>query len=79
MFEKLGYKKEDLKDKFDRVWGACYKNEKYWVEITIDYIDAEICAGTIEDDYTGGEPVYIGMQELKAINQKCKELGWLDE
>lgn len=21
----------------------------------------------------------IGMQELKAINEKCKELGWLDE
>lgn len=21
----------------------------------------------------------INMQELKAINQKCKELGWLDE
>ena len=22
---------------------------------------------------------YITMQELKAINQKCKEMGWLDE
>lgn len=22
---------------------------------------------------------YITMQELKAINEKCKELGWLDE
>jgi len=24
-------------------------------------------------------PQVINMQELKAINQKCKELGWLDE
>ena len=22
---------------------------------------------------------YFNMQELKAINQKCKELGWLDD
>ena len=27
----------------------------------------------------GGDDAVLGMKELKAINQKCKELGWLDE
>jgi len=76
MFEKLGYEKEDLKDKFDRIWGVTYKNKKRWTEISIDYEDAEICVGTISIIDRDSEPVYIGMQELQAINKKVKELGW---
>ena len=26
-----------------------------------------------------GQGSYFGMQELKAINKKCEELGWLDD
>lgn len=73
MFKKLGYTSADLKDKFDRVWGISYKNTKTWVEIIVDYKDAEICVGTLDDD---SEPVYIGIEELQAINEKVKELGW---
>ena len=79
MFEKLGYKKKEIKDKWNKVWGISYKNKKKWIEINIDYTDAEICIGTIGDDYSYGEAVYISMQELKVINKKCKELGWLEE
>ena len=79
MFESLGYKKENLKDKFDRIWGINYQNEKEWIDITIDHIDKEVCISTIGDVWSCGEPVYIGMQELQAINEKVKELGWLDE
>lgn len=71
MFEELGYKKEDVKDKFDRVWGTSYINTKKWIKISIDYIDAEVCTGTLDDD---SEPVFISIPELKAINMKCKEL-----
>ena len=73
LFTELGYTKEEMKDKWDRVWGVSYKHKKHWIEIQIDYQDAEICVGTIDDS----EPVYIGMDELQAINKKCQELGWL--
>ena len=76
MFKKLGYEAEDKKDKWDRVWGISYKNKRHWVEIVIDYIDAEICIGTIDITDRDSDPVYIGMQEIQAINEKVKELGW---
>ena len=74
MFEKLGYKSIDLKDKWERIWGISYRNYKRWIKIDIDFKDAEVCVGTLEDD---SEPVYMSMQELKAINEKVKELGWI--
>ena len=77
MFEELGYEAEEMKDKWDRVWGISYKEKKRWVEIQIDYIDAEICVGTININDRDSEPVFIGIQELKAINKKCEELGWI--
>lgn len=27
----------------------------------------------------GGDDAVLEMKELKAINEKCKELGWLDD
>ena len=76
LFKKLGYEAEDMKDKWGRVWGISYKNKEYWVEIQIDYQDAEICVGTIDINDKDSEPVFIGMQELQAINEKVKELHW---
>lgn len=73
--KNYGYKKVDLKDKFKRVWGTSYINKKKWIKISIDYIDVEVCAGTLDDD---SEPVFISMQELQAINEKVKELGWIE-
>ena len=77
MFEELGYEAEEMKDKWDRVWGISYKEKKRWVEIQIDYIDAEICVGTININDRDSEPVFIEIKEIKAINKKCEELGWI--
>ena len=71
MFEELGYKKNDTTDKWGRIWGIDYQNPKKWTSIKIDFIDAEVCGGTLDDD---SEPIFISMQELQAINEKCKEL-----
>ena len=74
MFEELGFEKVDLKDKWERIWGVEYQNHKEWVSISLDFIDKTICTATLEDD---SEPVYITMQDLKAINKKIEELGWI--
>lgn len=68
MFKELGYEKQ--KDYF----GLVYRNKNNYAEITFDLYDETICA-SIND----GESVYLSMQELQAINQKCKELGWLNK
>lgn len=74
MFEDLGYEWNMLVSVANgKQWGVSYKNSKTLAEIAFDYEDKEICTSCFETD----EPVYIGMQELQAINEKCKELGWL--
>lgn len=67
MFEELGYKK-DIDENGNIVY---FKFKKYMLEndkvILIKFYvkDKEFINGI------------IGMQELQAINQKCKELGWI--
>lgn len=75
MFEELGYKKSLHTDIKEEVWGEYFTNENKYVEIHFDYIDKEVCTYAI----LGDSGVYIQMQELQAINQKCEELGWLDD
>lgn len=85
MFKKLGYKKSYQKSIYNKVWGILYKNEKSMVNISFDmgndgesdYEEAHLVCAYAFDKRT--EPAYITMQELQAINQKCKELGWLDD
>lgn len=63
MFEKLGYYKN-----FDNVTHE-YRNENNGDLFEIDFwLEKE----TVSKNY------YITMEELKAINKKCEELGWLD-
>lgn len=69
MFEKLKYKKKKLDFVFSRFWEE-WENEdlaktfSFNTEYeTLDFTD-ENCYG-------------ITMQELAAINAKCKELGWI--
>jgi len=47
--------------------------EVYLNQITFDKKNSTIIV--YSDDYDDK----INMQELQAINEKCKELGWLDE
>ena len=70
MFEKLGYTKQE--DEFSIFY---YQNnivkQKYGFDFYKD--DKEIypvCYARNE------EPIYITIQELQAINEKVKELGW---
>ena len=69
MFEELGYYKD-----FDDMTHE-YRKEKDGDLFGIDFFleDKEVSKNYYRD------MGYITMQELKAINKKVKELGWLDE
>jgi hypothetical protein len=67
MFEELGYKKTGTQV---AIKIFCYT--KATIKINF-YSDKTISATDFGGFYI------LNMQELKAINQKCKELGWLDE
>ena len=62
MFEELGYKKED-----DEYW-IVYRNKEKDIVFNKKYKYIEA--------YNERESEYIIMQELQAINEKVKELGW---
>ena len=69
MFEELGYTMRNGKE---GIFYCEYSNKKtediiqFWHDKTVSKYDED-------------EESYITMQELQAINEKCKELGWLDE
>ena len=68
MFEELGYEKSSKP--FDSI--KYYKDDDN--VFYFDYISREFHKS---GEYDGmHEP--INMRELQAINEKCKELGWLD-
>lgn len=73
MFEVLGYR-QDLYNKFyigyiKHITNTCTKNR------TITFMKDFKYFTFIDQDNN----VVIDLDELKAINQQCKELGWLDE
>lgn len=64
MFEKLGYRKEKR-----------YTNAITYFNCDEDYeISFDLNLETIDLDMFGGE---ISVRELKAINKKVEELGWI--
>lgn len=73
MFEKLNYfqSSEDFEDEL------VYNLQSEDIE-NYRYISFHKIFKYIEvDDWT--DNFQLSMQELKAIHQQCKELGWLDE
>ena len=71
MFEKLGYKKE----KYDEIVFYYQLNgasEKYGIEFDLDNKEITPLCKSKEN-----QAIYISIQELQAINEKCKELGWV--
>lgn len=66
MFERLGYKKS--LNKVGDTFG--YKNTDNY--LIVFYDTKEILKFDENYDVEG-----INMQELQAINEKCKELGWI--
>lgn len=65
-FEELGFYKEELKGYID------YTNKETNKEISFmkDKKLIEVCRGVSSE--------YITMQELQAINEKCKKMKWIE-
>ena len=72
LFEILGYEKTEMKTMSGKIWGIRYVSDRQYIRITFDLTDHMICMA----DNSDGGAVYITAEELSAINEKCKELGW---
>ena len=70
MFENLGYRRSTDIDviKYSKKLDDTF----YWIEVMFDLLEKEI----VLDD-NGYEAYIITCALLKAINQQCKELGWV--
>lgn len=68
LFKNLGYKK--TKEIYENFTVIVYKSEDISIEFTSD---KEIILTNKSNNY---ENVILNIKELKAINLKCKELGW---
>lgn len=76
MFEKLGYEKYGNDPLSYRLNDGGYIN-------FIDFIHIQKTIRFREyEEYENNQPqgsFLLNIKELQAINQQCKELGWLDE
>ena len=68
MFEELGYKKKNLDIVFSRFWEE-WENEDLAKTFSFNTVYEAL-------DITDENAYGITMQELRAINEKCKELGY---
>lgn len=71
MFEKLGYEKNDRED----CWLE-YNREQFEIKKKIAF-EKNVHVLFVENNF--GESLPISVKELQAINEKVKELGWLNE
>ena len=78
MFEALGYELT-----FENEYTLTYTTKRFISEEhQIEFYKnvKAFCSKVYSDSpFQGAKPFELDMQELKAINQQCKELGWLDE
>lgn len=72
IFEKLGYKKYTSDD--------CIMYMKDLFMITFIIPNERFITEYKQGDYNFPKirPFEVSMQELQAINEKCKELGWIE-
>lgn len=78
LFEELGYEKIDSnKIKHIRYIRLINKTTKENINFHKNFKKVEVYFYDIEDYEELIKP--ISMQELKAINLKCKELGWIEK
>ena len=72
MFEKLGYKK--------RVSDDCilYENGNYIMCNIIEFCLKDKTIYSFTNSEVGREAKSLSVNELKAINKQCEELGWLE-
>ena len=91
MFEELGFKfnhkkeyaeltlgKELIKDEYIYRCNASINYKYSWVDIKFDLINKKIIP--FQNSMNGNCGInFIGIDLLQAINQQCKELGWIKE
>ena len=72
MFEKLGYTKDEEPLDFfgEKIPYINYKDNYSYKTVHFNLKRKQINIGCVNEDY---------VKLLQAINEKCKELGWLDE
>ena len=72
LFEELGYRKYTWQD------GEMFEKDLF--RITFIFTVKRFITEYKQGDYNFPEikPFEISMQELKAINMKCKEMGWIE-
>lgn len=70
MFEKLGYRRSTDIDVIK--YSKKLDDTVYWIKVMFDLLEKEIVL-----DNNGYEAYIITCDLLKAINQQCKELGWI--
>lgn len=76
MFEELGYRNKELSYEIRYVRKFKLKRPRHIIFSKLDKQIAVCEENTIE---LAVNKDWFSMQELQAINQKCKELGWIDE
>ena len=69
MFEELGYKKDEKRKIINIIK---YINDRENIEITFDTLEKLIAVSDKGDSYN-----WFNVDELQAINEKVKELGWI--
>lgn len=71
MFEKLGYKKKQIGQYIE----YCKTDNSVKEEYVISFMMKTVMA-TLYSQQSIKMPLALEIQELQAINMKCKELGW---
>lgn len=69
MFEKLGYEKT-CHDEREIIY-SIYSDNVFIAEIEFDLQNQTFYCACLDEAWE------VGMKTLKAINQQCRELGWL--
>lgn len=78
LFEELGYELDERNPKeilYKMKWEI---SSTYWISFDIEHKRFN-CFITSDSPFTPSESLKVSLEELKAINQQIKELGWLDE
>ena len=78
LFEKLGYKKI-TKNYYNYLEYIKKENEEVDLVISFEGSSKTVMASMYEKGKPRSRSLAIIMEELQAINEKVKELGWLDE
>jgi hypothetical protein len=78
MFEELGYRKKESKK-----MGFLEYTQKDTATsdlcISFEFVSKTIMCAIFEKGIIDSRALAINTKELQAINEKCKEIGWLDE